>query len=252
MFVKKYSLLEQLSPRSGKMSFHLSFLTYLPFPKLTYFLCFFLAWVGSLASASMFFWAVASVKLCDVTSVSFTCFSGSVLGAVGLILTSLANQLEVLYVTHSLMFGLGTSLMYTPSLIVIARYYGKWRSAATGLVVSCGSLGQLVLSPLLNFFVVSYGISLTFRWLGSAFAVVSILSSLSFYLLDKKTKLERTGAAVEADWRIMAELLKNKSFLLWILVMMICNFTYYIPLIHLVSIAAERPYFTTACYSTSS
>ena len=195
---------------------------------------FFAAWIGSLASASMFFWAVVSLKLCDISSVSFTCLCGSVVAALGLILTSFARQFEVLYVTHSFLFGLGTSLMYTPSLVIIARYYGQWRSAATGVVVSCGSLGQLVLSPLLNFLTVSYGVSFTFRWCGSAFAVLSVMSSLSFYLLERKGNVQQKEV-FNASWDITKLLFRDRAFVLWILAMMICNFTYYIPLIHLVS-----------------
>ena len=182
----------------------------------------------------MFFWAVASLKLCDISSVSFTCLCGSVIAALGLILTSFARKFEVLYVTHSLLFGFGTSLMYTPSLVIIARYYGKWRSVATGVVVSCGSLGQLVLSPLLNFFTVSYGVSFTFRWCGSAFAVLSVMSSLSFCLLERQSNTQQTPV-FNASWNVIRRLFRNKAFIIWILAMMICNFTYYIPLIHLVS-----------------
>jgi len=196
------------------------------------------AWVGSLASASMFFWAVASLKLCDISSVSFTCLCGSVVAALGLILTSLARQFEVLYVSHSLLFGLGTSLMYTPSLVIIARYYGKYRSAATGIVVSCGSLGQLVLSPLLNFFTESHGVSFTFRWCGSAFAVLSVLSSLSFWLIERQREVQETPI-FNASWSMTKRLFRNRAFILWILAMMICNFTYYIPLIHLSMYAEE-------------
>ena len=191
----------------------------------------FLAWVGSLASGSLFLFSMLSVKLCDITSVSFTCVSGSILGGLGLILSSTVKEFKLLYITHSFLFGLGTSLMYTPSLIIIARRFERWRSAATGFVVACGSLGQVVLSPLLQFFMEAYGVLFTFRWWGSIFAVTTILSSLSFYLVDKKDRNMKI-AKYNIKWR----LLKDKSFVVWMLIMMVTNFTYYIPLIHLVSI----------------
>lgn len=171
-----------------------------------------------------------SVKLCDITSISFTCVCGSILGGLGLILSSTVKELKLLYITHSFLFGLGTSLMYTPSLIIIARRFERWRSAATGFVVACGSLGQVVLSPLLQFFMESYGVLFTFRWWGSIFAVTTIVSSLSFYLVDKKDKNLKI-AKYNIKWR----LLKDKSFVVWMCIMMVANFTYYIPLIHLVS-----------------
>ena len=175
-----------------------------------------------------------SVKLCDVTCVSFTCLLGSILGGTGLILTSTAGSLETLYATHSFLFGLGTSLMYTPSLVIVARWFDQWRSIATGLVVASGSLGQVVLSPLLHFLMESYGVLDTFRWWGVIFMVTTVLSSTSFYLLDRRDSKESKQSGI-SKYSIKWTLLRDKAYVTWLIIMMICNFTYYIPLIHLVS-----------------
>eukprot|EP00795_Rhopilema_esculentum_P016182 gene16182-7548_t len=197
------------------------------------------AWVGSLASASLFFFSMLSVKLCDVTCVSFTCLLGSILGGTGLILTSTAGSLETLYATHSFLFGLGTSLMYTPSLVIVARWYDQWRSIATGFVVASGSLGQVVLSPLLHFLMESYGVLDTFRWWGVIFMVTTVLSSTSFYLLDRRDSKESTKQSGISKYSIKWTLLRDKAYVTWLIIMMICNFTYYIPLIHLSKYAVE-------------
>ena len=192
------------------------------------------AWVGSLASGSLFFWSMLAVKMCDITSVTFTCLCGSVLSGMGLVLTSTVQQFKMLYLTHSVIFGLGTSLMYTPSLIVVARWFGKWRSAATGFVVASGSLGQVVLSPLLQYLMDVHGVFYTFRLWGSIFLVSSVGSALTFYLLDRRCTSDPEGPKV-AKYQIKWRLFTNRAYVTWVIIMMITNFTYYIPLIHLVS-----------------
>lgn len=190
------------------------------------------AWVGSLASGSLFFWSMLAVKMCDITSVTFTCLCGSVLSGMGLVLTSTVQQFKMLYLTHSVIFGLGTSLMYTPSLIVVARWFGKWRSAATGFVVASGSLGQVVLSPLLQYLMDVHGVFYTFRLWGSIFLVSSVGSALTFYLLDRRCTSDPEGPKV-AKYQIKWRLFTNRAYVTWVIIMMITNFTYYIPLIHL-------------------
>ncbi len=195
----------------------------------------FSARVGSLASGSLFFWSMLSVKMCDITSVTFTCLCGSTISGLGLILTSFVREFKFLYLTHSLLFGLGTSLMYTPSLVVIARWFGKWRSIATGFVVASGSLGQVVLSPLLQLSMDSQGVRRTFRLWGIVFLSSTVFSALSFYLLEERCMSDpekAKGSKYQIKWRLF----KNKAYVIWVITMMITNFTYYIPLIHLVSI----------------
>eukprot|EP00794_Sanderia_malayensis_P010723 gene10723-11871_t len=190
------------------------------------------AWVGSLASGSLFFWSMLSVKMCDITSITFTCLCGSVISGIGLVATSFVHQFQYLYLTHSFLFGLGTSLMYTPSLIVIARWFGRYTSLATGFVVASASFGQVVLSPLLQYMMESQGVLKTFRLWGSVFLTATVLSSLSFFLLEERCSSDPTEPK-HAKYQIKWKLFTNKAYIVWIITMMISNFTYYIPLIHL-------------------
>ena len=185
-----------------------------------------------MASGSLFFWSILSVKLCGLTSVTFTCVAGAILSSLGLMLTSIIDNFHMLYLTHSFLFGLGTSLMYTPSLIVIARWFQKWRSMTTGVVVACGSLGQVVLSPMLQYFLERYDVWTTFRIWGAVFCGSTILSSCSFRVLEDGWI---NPSSQRSKFQLSLKLFRYNAYIIWLFIQMICNFTYYIPLIHLVS-----------------
>ena len=52
----------------------------------------------------------------------------------GLVLTSFSHSLNVMYFTHSLVFGFGVCFIYNCSYLVIAQYFKENLSMATGIV----------------------------------------------------------------------------------------------------------------------
>ena len=66
-----------------------------------------------------------------------TTIIGSVTGAAGLMLSAVAPNIYVLYMTAGVLIGLGLGIIYLPRLDCITQYFNKKRPIVTGLAI-CG------------------------------------------------------------------------------------------------------------------
>ena len=68
---------------------------------------------------------------------------GSILTAIGFILSYFAQNVLTLYVTFGLLGGIGFGFVFLPAIVTVGYYFEKRRAFATGIAV-CGS-GKCVL-----------------------------------------------------------------------------------------------------------
>ena len=92
-----------------------------------------------------------------------TTLLGGFLCALSLGLSSLAKSILMLYLTYSVLFGLGTSCVLSASLNIISKYFKKRRSMATGIVTCGQGGGVLILGPLLQTMIDAFGWQTTYR-----------------------------------------------------------------------------------------
>ena len=236
------------------------------------FLFLFAAWIGSLSCGLLFLSAVAAIKVCDITSVTSTLLIGAILSGSGLILTSVVTRFEALYFSYGVLFGVGTSFLYTPCLIMIGRWFYRYQSVTIGLAAASASLGAVVLSPLTQHMIATAGLRRAIQACGIAYLTIAIVCSLCFrpfsqhqqqekqrqkqrqqlqQHLDANQELPNLDAtepsdihqnpckdsdeALRQNFAVNCALFHSKKFVMFLVVMMISNFTYYVPIIHLVS-----------------
>ena len=197
-------------------------------------------------------------------------------------MTSVIKEFYWLYFTHSLLFGVGTSLMYTPCLVMVTRWFKKYQTWTTGIAVASSSLGAVTLSPTISHCVEHYGLRNTIRYGGVIYTILCVTCSLSYIPLHvkiskKKTKTDTQNEENEVsetadlktkDFAISSssqedvekylpdeeecpedvncrnedrhsfnlnfDLIKQPDYCLFLVIMMITNFTYYIPITYLV------------------
>ena len=88
--------------------------------------------VGSLAVAMTFLLSPISSILVDRYGVRRTAFTGGLIAFLGMVLSSFAvDRVELLYLTYGVMFGGGSSLTYTPSLVILGHYFKKHMGLGT-------------------------------------------------------------------------------------------------------------------------
>ena len=159
-----------------------------------------------------------------------------------------------MYFTYSSLYGLGTSFIYTPCFLVIAKYFTQKMSVATGVVSLGASVGVLYTGPLLQVLLDSFEWRNTFRIMAAMYGLVSILS-LSFnpYIEEitivenfnteehnkEEVRDDKTGISLYCSvWSFPAYSLLVTS-------LAFASFGVYVPYINLVSLKLSCAYFIT-------
>ena len=161
----------------------------------------------------------------------------------GLVVSSFAKSLTHMYFTQGLIIGLGICFIYNSCYLVIAQYFKKRLSMATGIVALGESTGVFFTGPLLQFLLDSFGWRGTYRIMVVAFALVCLLGltynpNIQFqettgHNIENKNENqdnERNSISLYCSvWKIPTFVVVTISF-------MVTAFAIYIPLIYLVSL----------------
>lgn len=102
---------------------------------------------------------------------------GALITGAGFVLTSRADSLRSFYLTY-ILTGIGTAATWSPPLAVVQRWFDKKRGLALGIVASGVGIGTMLLSPLLSWFISSYGWRDAYIGLGVLCCVALTLSAL--------------------------------------------------------------------------
>ena len=127
-----------------------------------------------------------------------TTLLGGFLCAVSLGLSSLAKTIFTLYLTFSVLYGLGSSCVLSASLNIISKYFKKRRSMATGIVTCGQGGGVLILGPLLQTMVDAFGWQTTYQIMAGV--VLSLcLSGLTYSPNVENEDADNADNVVEVD-----------------------------------------------------
>ena len=140
--------------------------------------------VSQVSATVAFFFSVSGLaglwvaRLIDRHDPRWTIVSGSVLGAVGLVLLGRVVHLWQLYAAYAV-FGVGfaaTSLV--PGTTLVTRWFHRKRSVALSIATTGLSLGGIVVTPLSARLIHSQGLSSAMPWLAMMYLVGIVPISL--------------------------------------------------------------------------
>lgn len=202
------------------------------------------AWVGSIAQFCLFFFCYPGSLLSERFGCRRVVIAGGLITSLGLLLSSFANSLYLIYLTHGVLVGLGTSISYLPALVMVAYYFDKKRSFATG-IATCGSnVGALGLAPLQQIIIDSFGWRNCYRFLSGLSLVITICGMLFKPLAERKTgqyKLKKSSDIIveQSTKKKWFRFPRNKRFIIWAVASAVATFGYFIPHVHVVRFAEE-------------
>ena len=201
---------------------------------------FFSAGLGSLALSLSFFATPLPGYIYDRFGCRITNFVGATLCMTGLVTSSFAQSLTLMFVTHGLLMGLGISFIYSSCFLAIAKYFKEKLSVATGIVALGAGFGVFFTGPLLQVLLDLYGWRGTYRIMVASFIVVCILGltynpNVQETTLvtsfnndqDKEDKMSRIS--------LYCSLWTFPTFVAVVTSMLLTGFAIFIPLIFLVS-----------------
>ncbi|KAI9298075.1 MFS general substrate transporter [Neoconidiobolus thromboides FSU 785] len=172
------------------------------------------ALVGSISLSLLAGLGFVSGKLTDKFGYRPMVYLGSTLFSIALILASFSTKLWHLYLTQGILSGIGSSIAYIPCLSIISNWFDKKRGLATGIAVSGSGIGGLVLSPIIELFIINYGLAVSLRIIG-IFSFVTCIVFTSFIKL-RVDKSKDKGSTDDAKLNIAKLCLDIKFCLLWL------------------------------------
>lgn len=107
---------------------------------------------------------------------------GSTLVSLGWVLSSFTTSIYGLTVTYGVITGAGVGIAYGVPMNVAAKWFPDKKGLAVGLVLVGFGLSPLIMAPVANQIIHTFGIHQTFLMLGVVFAFLLSLLSLMFKL----------------------------------------------------------------------
>ncbi|XP_077170581.1 monocarboxylate transporter 13-like [Paroedura picta] len=131
------------------------------------------SWISSVTMATLLFTSPLASALAAQYGERPVGMVGGFLSGLGLFLASFATSLPQLYLFIGLLTGAGGTLVFSPSLALVARYFKRRRTLANTAVFSGAGMASLAFSPLFQLLVESYG------WRGA----LLLVSGMVFHLV---------------------------------------------------------------------
>lgn len=83
--------------------------------------------------------------------------AGSFIAAIAFVISSYGESAIFLFISYSLIGGLGFSLIYIPAVITVGYYFERWRAIATGIALCGSGVGTFVINEFNQYFIHNYG-----------------------------------------------------------------------------------------------
>ncbi|KAF9974783.1 hypothetical protein BGZ65_008576 [Modicella reniformis] len=139
-----------------------------------------LSWIGTLNVVGMDMTGPLTGQIADYLGYRTSTFIGAVIMGVSLIATSFSTQVWQLYIFQGILYGLGASLAFFPSLSLPSQWFKRRRGLATGIAVAGGGFGGLVISPATTAMFGTIGYRWTVRTIALVHLAVIIPASFLF------------------------------------------------------------------------
>ena len=180
-----------------------------------------------------FFFGPITSALCDRFGCRIISFAGAVLSVLGLFVTSFIQDVYFMYLTYGVVWGVGSSLSFVSSIVVLGRYFDRRLALANGIATSGSGVGSLVAGPVINYLLQSVGWKNSMRIL-SGFANVLWVAALLFK--PAKSNFEELSKKAEEKKKLFdLSIWRNKAYVLWVTTVALFQFGYLVPFVHLVS-----------------
>ncbi|XP_067950664.1 monocarboxylate transporter 10-like [Watersipora subatra] len=215
---------------------------------ITLFMTFFMSMISSIAADQLGIRKVAAV--------------GGVLSFIGVFSSAFVQRIELLYLTYGMLLGVGSSFIYSGSLVILGHYFKKRMALVNGIVTTGSAIFTLGLPYLLKYLLDTKGLKFTL-FIESILIATTILCALVFKpLIPKKSSKTNTdeisnrrtrsflstesvhAAYTEATDKVTScfsfikrylniDIWRNKGYLIWAIGITCALFGYFIPLVHI-------------------
>lgn len=196
------------------------------------------ALVGSLTIGTTFFLSPVAGILTDKFGIQTTTFVGGVIASAGLLLSSLlTDKVELLFLTYSVMYGLGASLAYTPSLAILGHYFKKYLGLVNGIVTAGSSIFTTLLPSIMELLLRRFGLEGTLRSLAILTAIIMACAILfkPIPLSSPQGNESQHEKSIRKHLKefVNISIWKKKRYVVWASSIPLALFGYFVPYVHI-------------------
>ena len=176
----------------------------------------------------MYLFAPLSMGLSEQYGSRAIVITGALISALGLLASSFAKTIPLLYFTYGVLWGLGASFGLFPSIVILSRYFNKRLALVTGIALSGAAAGSLIYGPMMQVLSVRYGVAGTFWGLG-ALQVFMLLSGLVYRPLPKEWE-SHPKIRKAYDWSVF----RKRAYIVWVVALSTFMLVFLVPFVHMV------------------
>lgn len=159
-----------------------------------------ISWVGSTQTFVLFFLGVFSGRATDAGYFLPLFAVGSAIQILGIFMTSLASNYWQLFLAQGICTGIGSGMIFTPSMGVLSTYFADKRGLAIALATTGNSAGGALYPLMVQQMLPELGFGWTMRVLGFI-----NLACLAIVLALMRPRLPPRKAGALIDWSALKE-----------------------------------------------
>ena len=194
------------------------------------------SWIFGLSGLVYFVLGTLGGILADRFGPRVVCSAGMVLIALGLLATSWAPALWMVYLSYGLLVGLGIAFVYTPSIASVQPWFTARRGLAGGIASSGVGAGTLLVPVLVAMAMGAMPWREAMRWLALAVLLMGLLAA---GLLRRAPTSPQPGAGGTASGLSLRETLRTPTFRWFYLATVLASPVMFIPFAHLSASARD-------------
>lgn len=189
----------------------------------------------------MFLLGPIATTLCQKLGCRATTMIGCMIAAGGCLLGSISTSIYLMDLTYGFLFGVGASMCYFPSVVILGQYFSKRLSLANGITSSGSGVGTLCMGPIMQKLIQHFGLRNTMRISAGMLSLV-VFCAIIYRPINtgflKPPPKPATGQKQSrfAVLKSFKELFRNKAYILWCAALALWMLGYFVPFVHLVSI----------------
>ena len=159
-----------------------------------------ISWVGSVLLWMIFATSVVSGRALDAGLFTPTLFIGSIVQLLGIFANSLCHNFWQLVLAQGLCTGLGSGIIFCPSMGIVTTYFERKRGLAVAIVSTGNSAGGMIYPVLVRVLLPKIGFPWTVRVLG--FVNMACLGAALAFM---RPRLSPRKAGPVIEWQAFRE-----------------------------------------------
>ncbi|XP_022251797.1 monocarboxylate transporter 12-like isoform X2 [Limulus polyphemus] len=115
------------------------------------------AWIGSINAGTYLIVGPLVSALANTYGCRPVIIMGSIIAAIGFVLSAFATDIVFLFVTYGILGGTGFGFIFLPAIVTVGFYFERKRSFATGIAVCGSGIGTFLFAPVTRLLIDSFG-----------------------------------------------------------------------------------------------